>query len=164
MLSSTFKNTWELEQQYRHQRNGALSHMDEKAGPTALVLNLSQLPIASALSTIEAGGADAAKEHPGVRVSMVILRMLSAGFSSVQGDATEGAGKRGGGGKNNAKTSSFAARPRYGTMENGSVLLHSYELINKKGTYSKGGLSDTFICLSPGKLYTSNMSNTMYFI
>ena len=48
-------------------------------------------------------------------------------------------------------------RARYGAMENGNVLLHSYELINKKGTYTKGSLSDSFICLSPGMVVSTKV-------
>ena len=48
-------------------------------------------------------------------------------------------------------------RARYGAMENGNVLLHSYELINKKGTYTKGSLSDSFICLSPGMIVSTKV-------
>ena len=147
MTSYNFKTTWETEQQRVQQRNGTLSHMDERTGPTALVLNLVHLPLASTVAALEAGSAEAAKEHPGVRVTVVVLRMLSAGFSSVQ---TDGGGEGGKRGMKGGPPQRPGLRPRYGSMENGSVLLHSYELINKKGTYTKGGLSESFICLSPG--------------
>ena len=149
MTSYNFQTTWETEQQRVQQRNGTLSHMDERTGPTALVLNLVHLPLASTVAALEAGSAEAAKEHPGVRVTVVLLRMLSAGFSSVQ---TDGGGEGGKRGMKGGPPQRPGLRPRYGSMENGSVLLHSYELINKKGTYTKGGLSDSFICLSPGEL------------
>ena len=84
MATNAFMSTWEAEQHRMHQRNGALTPQDERAGPTALVLNLAHLPVAGAVASIEAGGPDAAKDHQGVRVTVVVLRMLSAGFSSVQ--------------------------------------------------------------------------------
>ena len=70
--------------------------------------------------------------------------MLAPGWSSAPSpeDANTKRGKF-------SKPSS-APKEKYATLVDGHVMLHSYDLINKKGTYSKGSRADACVCLSPG--------------
>ena len=120
------QETWLLEQEHLNARHGSLAAPDERPNPTALVLNLSAIPVASTLAAIEAAG-DSGKDHTGVRATFVVLRMLSPGWSSAPSAEDGAGGKRG-----RFSKPSSAPKEKYGTMVDGHVLLHSYDLLNKK--------------------------------
>jgi hypothetical protein len=149
-----FRKSWLAYNELVIQRHGTMHRVNEQPNASALVLNLTHLNIKSSLAALVEGDADA-KEHPGVRLTFVIIKMLSAGFSSFQPDGND-AGKRKAGGRGGASASN-APKERYGRMVDDSVILHSYELLNKKGVRCKGGRSEQFVVLSPGMVISSKI-------
>ena len=149
-----FRQTWLAQHELSMQRHATLHRVNEQPGATALVLNLTPINLRSAMESISTEQADAS-EHPGVRVTFAIIRMLSAGFSAFQPEAAD-PGKRKAGARGGAATNT--PKERYGQMQaDGSVMLYSYALSNKKGVYSKGERGEQFIVVAPGMVISSRV-------
>ena len=147
-----FRQSWLSAYNERVQRNGTLHRTNEQPGVSALVLNLTNIDLKNVL---DAAQVDDGKDHPGVRVTFAILRILSPGFASFQADGHE-SGKRKAGGKGSGASS--APKERYGRMQgDGMVVMHSYELLNKKGAFSKGWPSEKCIVLAPGMIISNRV-------
>ena len=147
-----FRQSWLSAYNERVQRNGTLHRTNEQPGVSALVLNLTNIDLKTVL---DAAQVDDGKDHPGVRVTFAILRILSPGFSAFQADGNE-SGKRKAIGKGSGASS--APKERYGRMQgDGMVLMHSYELLNKKGVYSKGRPSEKCVVLAPGMIISNRV-------
>ena len=143
-----FRKSWLASNEKAIQSHGTMHRANEMPGVSALVLNLTHISL-KALAGLEPESAEA-KEHAGVRVTFAILRILSPGFSAYQPDANENGKRKGGRGGG-----SSGPKERYGRMEGDSVALHSFELMNKKGVYSKGARSEEFVMLSPGMVISN---------
>jgi len=153
-------NSWLSMEQYVQQRKAMYPRINEQAGPMALVVNLTHIPVTSVSETLKKSP-DEAKNHPGVRVNFFISKIIYPGWSSVAstkgmdakdlGSSSANAkqkGKRGG---------TTEIKEKLSEMFGEHVIMHSFDLVNQRGTYIRNGKSDECIVLSPGMLITSKI-------
>lgn len=155
--ASSFVNTWQSVEQSVQQKLAQLPKIVEQAGPMALVLNLSHVPVAETASTLEKSTDEAKKNHPGVRTTFLILRMLYPGWSSVSvgsdKDALPPSKSKPGAGK--AQAPEVKEKLSYSMGEH--VLMHSFDLVNQRGTYTRCGKSEQCMALSPGMVLSTKV-------
>ena len=135
------------------QKNGTGRH-EEQASSTALVMSLIATPVTNALAEVSGMSEEAIKDHQGVHVTFVILKMLSAGWSSVPLDGDTG-GRRKVPGKPAPREKMYGEK--YACMLGESVKAYTYELVNKKGAKGKGPRADEFVCFSPGMVVSGKI-------
>lgn len=149
------RNEWLGCQEALRAKHSFLQRVEEPPNPLALVVNLGSLPIKTTMDSLVGKDESVIKDHPGLRVTFMVLRILYPGWSSVQQDTDGASGiKRKIPG---APAPKQAPRERYAKMVGESVQIHSYELVNKKGQYSKGGRSEEYVTISPGMLLTNKI-------
>lgn len=153
MDRSAFQQRWLGYQEMSTQKNGIGRH-EEQASSSALVLNLIYTPISNALSEVNGMSEDAIKDFPGVHVTFVILKMLSAGWSSVPLDGDTG-GRRKTPGKAAPREKLYG--DKYACMMGESVKAYTYELVNKKGSKGKGARAEEFVVFSAGMVISGKI-------
>lgn len=166
-MDEELQKGWLAATQYFDAKHGGLPLVDEPANTLILGLLLHPIVIKDLHQIHELPDKereDALKTHSGVRTTFLATKILHAGWSStqVENDTGAGAGKRkgfgggkgggdGGGGGGNAQQK----RERFATLQHlkddiQGVFLHSYELMNIKGSYTRGSRSEEFVMLEPG--------------
>ena len=158
--SQSFIQSWlSVEQQFQLQK-GTLPKITEQAGPLALAINLAHIPVANVRETFEKNP-DEIKNHPGVRTTFMVTKMLYPGWSSVavkQGNEQPKPGKVTSNGKRgNKEHQAPEQKEKLSSMMGGHVLMHSFDLVNQRGTYVRNGKSEDCIVVSPGMLLTSKV-------
>jgi hypothetical protein len=151
--AGAFINTWQSVEQAMQQKGGQLPKVAEQAGPMALVLNLSRIPVADTRTALEKNP-DEAKNHPGVRTTFVILQMLHPGWSSVSTDKDPMSKSKVGAAKTATATE---VKEKLSSSFGEHVLMHSYDLINQRGTYTRCGRSNEYMALSPKMVITTKV-------
>jgi hypothetical protein len=156
--ASSFIHTWQSVEQSVQQKLAQLPKLAEQAGPMALVLNLCHVPVAETTSALEKSTDEAKKNHPGVRTTFLILRMLYPGWSSVAVGSDKEASlqsksKPGAGAK--AQASEVKEKLSYSMGEH--VLMHSFDLVNQRGTYTRCGKSEQCMAISPGMVLSTKV-------
>ena len=160
---------WQSSEQTCQKKMTTYPNLMKLANPTFIVLNLSHVPVSSVSSVLEASGPEEAKNHKGVRVTFMVLKVVSPGWTSVGvaggekdgGGANSnnnsimmkkgvGVGSRNGGGGSKAAAVAREVQEKLGMMAGDSVLMYSYDLTNVRGTYMKMGRSEECIAVSPG--------------
>ena len=153
--AGAFINTWQSVEQAMQQKGGQLPKVAEQAGPMALVLNLSRISVADTRSALEKNP-DEAKNHPGVRTTFVILQMLHPGWSSVSTSPDKDTMSKSKVGA--AKTATTTeVKEKLSSSFGEHVLMHSYDLINQRGTYTRCGRSNEYMALSPKMVITTKV-------
>jgi hypothetical protein len=150
---------WQSSEQYAQKRISQMPKCAEAANPTLLVLNLTKVPVANVSAVLQNGGAEEAKTNKGARVTFMVLKVLSPGWTWVGGAEKEPAGKKGGGrnttggraGGGKADTNNNSVnKDKLNQMLREHVLMHSYDLVNVKGEMCKSDRSPECLCISPG--------------
>ena len=154
--ASSFVNTWQSVEQTVQQKLAHLPKIVEQAGPMALVLNLGHVPIVETTSALEESTDEAKKNHPGVRTTFLILRMLYPGWSSVSVGSDKDAppppkSKPG------AKTQAPEIKEKLSYSMGEHVLMHSFDLVNQRGTYTRCGKSEQCMAVSPGMVLSTKV-------
>jgi hypothetical protein len=154
--ASAFINGWQsVEQSLQQQKRNQLPRLPEQAGPVALVLNLSRIPVAETWDLLGSATEDVKKNHPGVRTTFLILQMMHPGWSSVS--ASDGKepinnNSKGGGGKQKSEP-----KDKLSSAYGDHVLMHSFALLNQRGTYTRGARSKECFALSPGMIMSTKV-------
>lgn len=174
--STSLLNTWLSVEQHQQQKMAQHPRITEQGGPLALAINLSTIPVKSITEQFKKNPDDA-KSHPGIRTNFFIVKFLYAGWSSVtdpssandamsslsgsgggggpSSSARGGKGGRGGGGK---QKKAVEPKIKLSTMlGRDHVVLHSFDLVNQRGTYVRSGKSEQCCILSPGMIITSKI-------
>jgi hypothetical protein len=154
--ASSFVNTWQSVEQSVQQKLAQLPKTVEQAGPTALVLNLSHVPVVETASALEHGTEEAKKNHPGVRTTFLILRMLYPGWSSVSVGADKDAPPPSKS-KPGAKAQAPEIKEKLSYSMGDHVLMHSFDLVNQRGTYTRCGKSEQCMAISPGMVLSTKV-------
>lgn len=142
-------NAWLSATEALNQRQGAPPTVPDQPGPLLLVLNLTHLNVKSLLNDVKGASEETLKTHKGIRANVAIVKVLSPGFSSVPTDADAApAAKKGGKFQGRA---SVESKEKLSTMSGEYLHMHSYELVNKKGVYTRCGRTPTYAKVSPGK-------------
>jgi hypothetical protein len=166
----TLIESWLSVEQYLQSKKTMFPKVNDQAGPIAIAINLGSVPVASVHELFQKSP-DEIKTHPGVRTTFLIAKFLYAGWSSVaeKGSSTDSStnssnGKRnapGGyhkkGGKDNANGNQPEKKEKLSHMLGNHVILHSFDLVNQRGTYVRNGKSEECCVLSPGMLLTSKV-------
>ena len=157
--AAAFINGWQsVEQSLQQQKRNQLPRLPEQAGPVALVLNLSRVPVAETWDLLGSATDDVKKNHPGVRTTFLILQMMHPGWSSVS--ASEGKepinnNNKGGGGSGGKQKSE--PKDKLSSSYGEHVLMHSFNLVNQRGTYTRGARSKECFALSPGMIMSTKV-------
>ena len=156
--AGAFVNTWQSMEQAVQQRLGQMPKVAEQAGPMALVLNLSRIPVEDTVSALEKNP-DEAKNHPGVRTTFVILRLLHPGWSSVSATADKDSSipKSKAGAAKAPSTAAPEVKEKLSSSFGEHVLMHSYDLVNQRGIYTRCGRSTEYLALSPGMVISTKV-------
>ena len=145
---------WQASEQASQRKMAALPKSLEAANPSFLVLNLGRVPVSSVGAAIEAGGLEEAKTHKGARVTFMVLKALSPGWTSVSpaGSDKENAGKKpAASGRGGAYKPPPEIKDKLNHLLDGEhVLMHSYDLVNLRGVYMRSTRSSDCIAISPG--------------
>lgn len=163
--------SWLSVEQYLQTKKSMFPKINEQAGPIAIAINLASIPVKSVHELFEKNPEEV-KTHAGVRTTFLIAKFLYPGWSSVTdkgGSSDSGsnsnAGKRSGPGgynKKGGKDAASGAQPtekkeKLSHMLGSHVVLHSFDLVNQRGTYVRNGKSEECCVLSPGMLLTSKV-------
>ena len=124
-------NSWLSMEQYLQQKKALIQRVPEQPGPSAIVVNLSQVPIKNVVDALSRNPEEA-KNHQGVRLNFFIAKILHAGWSSVtvgKSHDTKDTIK----GKKMQNTNEV--KERLSNMVGDHVVMHSFDLVNQRGTY-----------------------------
>ena len=140
---------WQGAEQYAQKKMTIVPKGIEMANPTLLVLNLSKVPVASVSTVIENGGPEEAKNNKGVRVTFLVLKVITPGWTWVGDSPVVEAKdkKRAGAGVAAPKSES---KDKLNAMMGENLLMHSYDTSNIRGVYVKSGRSEECLCITPG--------------
>jgi hypothetical protein len=153
---AAFINTWQSVEQSIQQKIANFPKLKEQPGPTALAINLGYIPVKNTIETLEKASADEVKNNPGVRTTFLIVKMLFPGWSSVatSQDKDQPAAKASKFGKGKAAPE---IKEKLSSTFGEHVLLHSYDLVNQRGTYVRSGKSDQCAAFSPGMVISTKV-------
>ena len=142
---------WQSREQQVQRKMSQLPKLLEAPNPTLLVLNLTRVPVGNVGRVIQEGGADEAQKNKGARVTFLVLKVISGGWTWVGAPGSEketGGGQKGG--KPKAGKIPPEAKEKLNTMMGDHLLMHTYDLTNLRGTYVKSARSEECLCISPG--------------
>ena len=139
--------SWQSTEQSCQKKMSVFPHLVELPNATFMVLNLSHIPVSSVGSAIEAGGPEEAKNHKGVRVTFLVLKVMSPGWTWVGAAGSEkDTPSSGGGGSNNKKGGASRTattskqqqqaevKEKLGVLVGGEhAVMYSYDLTNVRG-------------------------------
>jgi len=164
--STSFLNSWLSMEQYCQQKKANFPRIQETSGPLAIAVNMGYIPAQSVHEALQANP-DEAKTHQGVRTTFFVVKMLYPGWSSVKMQdsgiskksmsavSDKAAGAAGGG---NKRKEMAEPKEKLSHMVLGEhVAMHSFDLVNQRGTYVRSGKSEECLVLSPGMLLTTKV-------
>jgi len=150
-------SSWQSSEGFLQQKrkNQYFSKFKEPQGPLALAVNLAHIPVASTTETLQ-NSPDDAKNHPGIRTTFYIVKILYPGWSSVSSSIeTKDHGKRGRDAAAAKDVASNEPKEKLSYMfKSEHAVMHSFSLVNQRGTYVRGGKSSECLMISPGMVIT----------
>ncbi len=154
--SSSFLNSWLSMDQFCQQKKANFPRITETSGPLAIAINLSYIPVQSIHELFQTKPEEI-KEHKGVRTTFFIVKMLYPGWSSVKSVDGKKQINEKTSNSNNKRKDSTEPKEKLSTMYGEHVAMHSFDLINQRGTYIRSGKSEECLVLSPGMLLTTKV-------
>ena len=140
---------WQASEQGAQKRMYSLPKGLEVANPTLLVLNLGKVPVAATNALIQGASAIELKAQKGVRVTFLVLKTLSPGWTWVEAAGSEKEVPQKG--KKGAHVVAVATvKDKLNAMVGDNVVMHSYDLCQVQGTFVKSDRATDCVVLSQG--------------
>jgi len=142
---------WQASEQSAQKRMYSLPKCLEAANPTIVVLNLGKIAVGTNSTTLQTATPDEIKSHKGVRVTFLVLKTISPGWTWVGAAGSEKdaqpQGKKGGA---RAIAPVAVAKEKLNAMVGEHLQMHSYDLTNVRGTFVKSARSSDCVAISQG--------------
>ena len=79
-MSESITEIWQSVERNVQLKAGNVGKVVDKPGPTALVLNLTHIAVSATKTALSKASVDEVKNHKGVRVTFMVLQMVSPGM------------------------------------------------------------------------------------
>jgi hypothetical protein len=140
---------WQSSEQYVQKRNAMMPKVLEAANATLLVMNLSHVPVTSVSADLQALDPEKVKEHKGARVTFLVLKVLSPGWTWINGVEREVKGKGAAAMRGGVKEAP-PTKDKLNAMLGEHLVMHSYITANTRGTVTRAGRANEYLLISPG--------------
>ena len=144
---------WQSAEQHVQKRNAVMPKVLEAANVTLLVLNLSHVPVANMSAELQGLEAEKVKDHKGARVTFMVLKVLSPGWTWVNGTEKENKNSNPKGARGGKAPEPAVTKDNLNAMLGEHVLMHSYSTVQSRGTYTRAARAGEYLLLSPGPYF-----------
>ena len=142
---------WQASEQSAQKRMHTMPKCLEAANPTIVVLNLGKIAVGANSAALTTANVEEIKSHKGVRVTFLVLKTLSPGWTWVGATGSEkdlqSQGKKGAA---RAPAPVAVVKDKLNAMVGEHLQMHSYDLTNVRGTFVKSARSSDCAAISPG--------------